>query len=262
MNILEKIVDKKKEEVAQRKELYPVKLLEKSLYYPGKTVSLKKYLKREGSSQIIAEFKKKSPSKGFINPYAQIEKISVGYMQAGAAALSILTDTEFFGGSNQDLLTARKFNFCPILRKDFIIDPYQIIESKSIGADVILLIAAILSEQEIKELSAFAKSLELEVLLEVHDADEVKKSDLTHVDMVGINNRNLKTFEVSIENSMRLLSLLPKDKIKIAESGIDNIDTIKQLREAGFEGFLMGEYFMKQPKPEWSAKQLIASLRS
>jgi len=262
MNILEKIVEKKKEEVAQRKELYPVKLLEKSLYYPGKTVSLKKYLKREGSSQIIAEFKKKSPSKGFINPYAQIEKISVGYMQAGAAALSILTDTEFFGGSNQDLLTARKFNFCPILRKDFIIDSYQIIESKSIGADVILLIAAILSEQEVKELSAFAKSLELEVLLEVHDADEVKKSDLTHVDMVGINNRNLKTFEVSIENSMRLLSLLPKDKIKIAESGIDNIETIKQLKEAGFEGFLMGEYFMKQPRPEWSAKQLIASLRS
>ena len=261
MNILEKIVDKKKEEVAQRKELYPVKLLEKSLYYPGKTVSLKKYLKREGSSQIIAEFKKKSPSKGFINPYAQIEKISVGYMQAGSAALSILTDTEFFGGSNQDLLTARKFNFCPILRKDFIIDSYQIIESKSIGADVILLIAAILSEQEIKALSAFAKSLELEVLLEVHDADEVKKSDLTHVDMVGINNRNLKTFEVSIENSMRLLSLLPKDKIKIAESGIDNIETIKQLKEAGFEGFLMGEYFMKQPRPEWAAKQLIASLQ-
>lgn len=261
MNILEKIVDKKKEEVAQRKELYPVKLLEKSLYYPGKTVSLKKYLKREGSSQIIAEFKKKSPSKGFINPYAKIEKISVGYMQAGAAALSILTDTEFFGGSNQDLLTARKFNFCPILRKDFIIDPYQIIESKSIGADVILLIAAILSEQEVKALSAFAKSLELEVLLEVHDADEVKKSDLTHVDMVGINNRNLKTFEVSIENSMRLLSLLPKDKIKIAESGIDNIETIKQLKEAGFEGFLMGEYFMKQPRPEWAAKQLIASLQ-
>ena len=261
MNILEKIVEKKKEEVAQRKELYPVKLLEKSLYYPGKTVSLKKYLKREGSSQIIAEFKKKSPSKGFINPYAQIEKISVGYMQAGAAALSILTDTEFFGGSNQDLLTARKFNFCPILRKDFIIDSYQIIESKSIGADVILLIAAILSEQEVKELSAFAKSLELEVLLEVHDADEVKKSDLTHVDMVGINNRNLKTFEVSIENSMRLLSLLPKDKIKIAESGIDNIETIKQLKEAGFEGFLMGEYFMKQPRPEWAAKQLIASLQ-
>lgn len=261
MNILEKIVEKKKEEVAQRKELYPIKLLEKSLYYPGKTVSLKKYLKREGSSQIIAEFKKKSPSKGFINPYAQIEKISVGYMQAGAAALSILTDTEFFGGSNQDLLTARKFNFCPILRKDFIIDSYQIIESKSIGADVILLIAAILSEQEIKALSAFAKSLELEVLLEVHDADEVKKSDLTHVDMVGINNRNLKTFEVSIENSMRLLSLLPKDKIKIAESGIDNIETIKQLKVAGFEGFLMGEYFMKQPRPEWAAKQLIASLQ-
>ncbi|MCZ8022600.1 MAG: indole-3-glycerol phosphate synthase TrpC [Cyclobacteriaceae bacterium] len=261
MNILEKIVEKKKEEVAQRKELYPIKLLEKSLYFPGKTVSLKKYLKREGSSQIIAEFKKKSPSKGFINPYAQVEKISVGYMQAGAAALSILTDTEFFGGSNQDLLTARKFNFCPILRKDFIIDPYQIIESKSIGADVILLIAAILSEQESKELSAFAKSLELEVLLEVHDADEIKKSDLTHVDVVGINNRNLKTFEVSIENSMRLLSLLPKDKIKIAESGIDNIDTIKQLKEAGFEGFLMGEYFMKQPKPEWAAKQLIASLQ-
>ena len=261
MNILEKIVEKKKEEVAQRKELYPIKLLEKSLYFPGKTVSLKKYLKREGSSQIIAEFKKKSPSKGFINPYAQVEKISVGYMQAGAAALSILTDTEFFGGSNQDLLTARKFNFCPILRKDFIIDPYQIIESKSIGADVILLIAAILSEQEVKELSAFAKSLELEVLLEVHDADEIKKSDLTHVDVVGINNRNLKTFEVSIENSMRLLSLLPKDKIKIAESGIDNIDTIKQLKEAGFEGFLMGEYFMKQPKPEWAAKQLIASLQ-
>ena len=137
MNILEKIVEQKKKEMAERKSLYPVKLLEQSIFFASPTVSLKKYVQRKDLSGIIAELKRKSPSKGAINPYVSIERTSIGYMQAGASALSILTDKEFFGGSNEDLMVARKFNYCPILRKDFTIDEYQIVEAKSIGADAI-----------------------------------------------------------------------------------------------------------------------------
>ena len=164
MNILDQIVAYKKQEVAERKELYPIKLLENSLYFSSPTVSLKKYLAREDKSGIIAEFKRKSPSKGIINAYADVEETSIGYMRAGASALSVLTDSHFFGGSGEDLKTARKFNFCPILRKDFTIDAYQVYEARSMGADAILLIAEILSEKEVKQLAELAKSLEMEVV--------------------------------------------------------------------------------------------------
>jgi indole-3-glycerol phosphate synthase len=260
MNILEQIVEKKKTEVAMRKELFPVKYLEKSIFYETIPVSLKKYLLRPGSSQIIAEFKRKSPSKGMINTYADVEKISVGYMQAGAAALSILTDTEFFGGTSQDLQLARKFNFCPILRKDFIVEEYQVIEAKSIGADVVLLIAAILKPDEIKHLALLAKQLGMEVLLEIHTKEELENIDLTNIDLVGVNNRNLKTFEVSVNTSLMLSEIIPTDKIKISESGISDVDTIAKLKQAGYQGFLMGENFMKQPRPEIAARQFIQSL--
>ena len=174
MKILSEIASFKKKETQERKSLFPVKLLEQSVYFNSRPVSMISYLERKDSQGIIAEFKKKSPSKGAINPHAQIERTSIGYMMAGASALSVLTDTHYFGGKNEDLTIARKFNYCPILRKDFILDEYQIIEARSIGADVILLIAAILSPDETKQLAKFAKSLGMEVLLEIHTKSELK----------------------------------------------------------------------------------------
>src|SRR5688572_19414319 len=194
MNILDEIIAYKKTEVATRKSLYPVKLLEQSIYFSTQPVSLGKYIQREDKSGIIAEIKRKSPSKGIINPYVSVERTSIGYMQAGASALSVLTDKNFFGGSNEDLTTARKFNFCPIIRKDFTIDEYQVIEAKAIGADAILLIAAVVEPKQSKELAALAHSLGMEVLLEVHDETELKQNLEAGADMIGVNNRNLKTF--------------------------------------------------------------------
>ncbi len=260
MNILEKIVSVKHKEVEERKSLYPVKLLESSLYFSSPTVSMKKYLLREDKSGIIAEIKRKSPSKGDINPYVSIERTSIGYMQAGASALSVLTDKDFFGGSSDDLRVARKFNFCPILRKDFIIDEYQVIEAKSIGADVILLIAAILTPQQIKQLTTLAFSLGMEVLLEVHDEQELQANLDSGIALIGVNNRDLKTFEVSIDTSKRLSALMPKEVVPVSESGIDQPALIKELKSYGYKGFLIGETFMKSSRPELVAKDFIAQL--
>jgi indole-3-glycerol phosphate synthase len=182
-------------------------------------------------------------------------------MQAGASALSILTDKVYFGGTSEDLKTARKFNYCPILRKDFVVDEYQILEAKSIGADCILLIAAALEPAKLKSLALFAKSLGLEVLLEVHDGEELEKSLCEAVDLVGINNRNLKTFEVSLEVSMRLVEKIPSSFLKISESGISDPSTLVTLRKAGFDGFLIGENFMKSARPEQAALNFMKEFR-
>lgn len=258
--VLDEIIQHKRKEVAELKSLYPTKLLERSPYFETPPLSLKKYLLREDLSGIIAEFKRKSPSKGMINEYADVEKITLGYMQAGASALSILTDRLYFGGSNEDLITARKFNFCPILRKDFTVDEYQIVEAKSIGADAILLIASALTPAEVKSLASFAQSLGLEVLLELHD-----ESELGHIPnedvLIGINNRNLKTMTTDVANSLRMKELLPPQTIKITESGINNVETLAELKKAGFNGFLIGEYFMTQPRPQAACKKLIAELK-
>lgn len=261
MTILEEIIAHKKKEVEEKKELYPVKLLERSVYFPGKAVSLKHYLSRKDKCGIIAEIKRKSPSKGVINPYISIERTSIGYMQAGAAALSILTDEKYFGGSNDDLTNARNFNFCPILRKDFIIDEYQILEAKSIGADVILLIAAALEPEKLKKLAIFARSLGLEVLMEVHNEMELKENLHPEIDIIGVNNRDLKTFEVSIQNSIRLADVIPSSFMKISESGISDPDTIIELRTFGFRGFLIGEYFMHRSRPEKQCAAFIQRIR-
>jgi indole-3-glycerol phosphate synthase len=260
MNILDKIIAHKHKEVAERKSLYPVKLLEQSIFFSSPTVSLKKYVQRKDKSGIIAEIKRKSPSKGTINSNVSIERTSIGYMQAGASALSILTDKEFFGGSSDDLTMARKFNFCPILRKDFIVDEYQIVEAKSIGADAILLIAAALPVKRLNELALFAKSLGLEILMEVHTAEELTSNHEAEVDLVGVNNRDLKTFVVSIEISKKLAPFMPKEKVLISESGIDSPAAIVELRKHGYEGFLMGETFMKHSRPEQAAKDFIEEL--
>jgi len=260
MDILQEITAFKRKEVEERRSLFPVKLLEKSIYFNSTPVSLKKYLERSDLSGIIAEFKRKSPSKGFINKYADVERTTIGYMQAGASALSVLTDTNYFGGKAEDLNTARKYNFCPILRKDFTVDEYQVIEAKSMGADVILLIAAILSKEQIKTYSALAQDLGLEVLLEIHGEEELEKV-APGIQIVGINNRNLKTMEVSLKTSLDLVSKLPSQVIKVSESGISKAEQLVQLREAGFKGFLMGEFFMKHSRPELACAEFIKGLR-
>jgi indole-3-glycerol phosphate synthase len=257
MNILDQIIADKYLEVADRKSLVPVKLLEQSIFFEGRVVSMKKYVTNPEKTGIIAEFKRKSPSKGMINSSSKVEKVSIGYMQAGASALSILTDTKYFGGTTDDFKSARHFNFCPILRKDFVVDEYQIVEAKSIGADCVLLIAAALEPEKLKSLAYFAKSLGLEVLMEVHDGDELDRSLCDALDLVGVNNRNLKTFEVSLQTSLDLVNRIPSDFVKISESGISDPVTLTQLKAAGFDGFLIGENFMKSARPEQAAFNFI-----
>ncbi|CAN5250781.1 indole-3-glycerol phosphate synthase TrpC [soil metagenome] len=258
--ILESIIVHKRAETAERKSLYPVKLLEQSLCFETKPVSLEKYLLRDDLNGIIAEFKRKSPSKGMINAYADVEKTTLSYMQAGASALSVLTDEKFFGGKNADLEAARRVNYCPVLRKDFVIDEYQIIEAKSLGADAILLIAAVLSVEEVKNLSALAFSLGMEVLLEIHNENELDRI-VSGIKLVGINNRDLNSFEVNVNRSFEMAAFLPSEITLVSESGIADPETVNQLREVGFRGFLMGELFMKAPFPGKACANFISKLK-
>jgi len=260
-NMLDEIISFKKGEVAENKDLYPTKLLEKSIYFESDTVSFKSYICRKDLSGIIAEFKRKSPSKGLINEHAEVERISIGYMQAGASALSILTDQHFFGGSADDLTEARKYNYCPILRKDFIVDEYQVIESKSIGADAILLIAAALTLDEVQSLAAFANTLGLEVLLEVRSREEVEEYLNENIDVVGVNNRDLQSFKVDVAVSLDLIDHIPNELTRISESGIADPETARKLREAGYDGLLMGERFMKTGRPHIACDEFIKKLK-
>jgi len=248
MNILDKIIHNKKIEVAKRKERMPLSSLLQSDFYNRIPISLVERLMDESSTGIIAEFKRKSPSKGIINDRVNPLDVAIGYQNAGAASISMLTDEVFFSGADADLISVRSSINIPILRKEFIIDTYQIHEAKSIGADLILLIAACLTPAEVSILSQLAKSLGLEVLLELHDEEELGHICDT-VDFVGINNRSLKTFDVNIERSLKMASKIPSGKLKIAESGIDDPALIKLFRENGYRGFLIGENFMKQTDP-------------
>lgn len=259
MSILNKIASYKKEEVEKNKSLFPIKLLEDSIYYNSQCLSLKEYISKPDKSGIISEIKRKSPSQSEINLHVDIEQTSLGYMQAGSSALSILTDNHFFGGSNSDLTTARQYNFCPILRKDFIIDPYQIIEAKSIGADAILLIASILDKNRCLELAKMAKSLNLEVLFEVHNEEELELLN-DYIDIVGVNNRNLRTFEIDIDTSRLLINIIPDQFLKISESGISSPQTCKELRDIGYDGFLIGSHFMQQGQPHLACGEFIEQL--
>lgn len=261
MNILDQIIGHKRNEIEERKTLWPTRILEKGILFERSTHSLRKALLRADQTGIIAEFKRHSPSKGIINQHASVEIVSTGYVEAGVAGLSILTDTKFFGGSNEDLTLARKFNPCPILRKDFVIDEYQIVEAKSIGADVILLIAAVLTPEEVKRLANFSHSLGLEVLLEIHNEQEFLNNAQASVDLVGVNNRDLKTFDVSIETSKRLSSLIPDVMVKVSESGIDDSASILELRKFGYKGFLIGQAFMQQANPGSACQGFINELR-
>lgn len=260
MNILEKIIGAKKGEIERRKSLYPVKLLEQSIYFDTPCLSMKSYLLRPDKAGVIAEFKRRSPSKGDINPYASVEEVSIGYMMAGASGLSILTDEPFFGGRNEDLTTARDFNYCPILRKDFVLDEYQVVEAKSIGADAILLISECLSNEQVKGLATLAQSLGMEVLLEMHSSKQLAKL-CEQITMAGINNRNLATFETNIQTSLELGEQIPDDFVKVSESGLNNPADVVQLQEAGFQGFLIGGHFMEDDEPHKKAVRFLDGLR-
>jgi indole-3-glycerol phosphate synthase len=259
MNILDLIITDKKIEVNQRKNLFPLAYWESSPLFERKTKSLAKSLKASNSG-IIAEHKRRSPSKQNINSSLSVEEVAKGYENAGVCGMSILTDGKYFGGSLDDLTIARAVSDFPLLRKEFIIDEYQIIEAKAFGADAILLIAAILSPQEILSFSKTAKSLGLDVLLEVHNLNELEKSIMPSIDLIGVNNRNLKTFKVSLETSRSLAEKIPAEFVKVSESGICKVASIKKLKAIGYEGFLVGENFMKTDNPGLAAKDFINQL--
>lgn len=260
MNILDKIVADKRKEVALKKNIIPASQLEKSVLFKRDGNSLAEALRSSGTG-IIAEHKRRSPSKATINQNTNVGQVAKGYEKAGVCGTSVLTDIKYFGGSIEDLLLARASVDMPLLRKEFIIDEYQIVEAKSYGADVILLIAAVLTSKEIKNLSELAKSLQLDVLLEVHNEEELAKSIMPSLDMLGVNNRNLKTFEVSLETSKKLSVLIPDDFVKVSESGISSIEAIKNLKQYGYKGFLIGENFMKTKNPGISATEFIQKLK-
>ncbi len=260
MNILDKIIAAKKEELTHQKTLVDVEVLRQIPDFNRKCISLKANLLKKGSSGIIAEFKQKSPSKGEINISAKVEEVTKAYVVAGVSGLSVLTEPKFFGGSQANLVKARETNpKIPILRKDFMIDPYQLVEAKAYGADVILLIAACLEKEQAELLAKKAKQLGMEVLMEIHNAQELKKVN-DFVDIVGVNNRDLKTFTMDIETSVRLSKLIPEQFVKISESGLDSAKTIHYLRENGFKGFLIGETFMKTENPGESCRKFIEEL--
>ncbi len=259
MNILDKIVADKYKEVELKKSLIPVKQLESSVLFDRKTNPLASAL-RNSNTGIIAEHKRRSPSKSVINQKVSIQDVALDYETAGVCGMSVLTDGKYFGGSLDDLLLARASVQLPLLRKEFIIDEYQLLEAKAHGADVILLIAAVLTRDQIKMLSEFAKDLSLDVLLEVHNQEELEKSIMPSLDMLGVNNRNLKTFEVSTEISKLLSTQIPDDFVKVSESGISNIEAIKDLKQYGYQGFLIGENFMKTENPGASATAFIKNL--
>ena len=260
MNILDKIVLRKQQEVADAKALVSVKDLEESIYFERKPYSFKEFLLADDRTGIIAEFKRRSPSKGLINGVADVAEVTQAYNNAGASALSVLTDIDFFGGKTDDILGARASNNIPILRKDFMIDEYQILEAKAWGADIILLIASILTPQQIKDFGKFAQSLGLNVLLEVHNLEELERSICPNLNAIGVNNRNLGDFTVNIQTSFDLVDRIPDEFLKISESAISNPKTIKELKAAGFNGFLIGENFMKTANPGAAMEEFVRAL--
>jgi len=265
MDFLEHIIARKKEEVAKRKQIVSVEELKESKYYSQERRSLKERFLSDKHSKLIAEIKRASPSKGILHPDLNIIEVAKGYEAAGVSAISILTDGEGFHGSLDDIREVRSLIDCPILRKDFMLDPYQLEEARSVGADIILLIASVLSPADTLSMASAAKDLGLEVLLEVHNEDEVNShlaSPLsTKIDFVGVNNRNLKTFEVNLDTSRYLVDKIGSDFFRISESGISDVPTILDLASIGYDGFLIGECFMKTDDPSGACKEMLSSLR-
>jgi indole-3-glycerol phosphate synthase len=260
MNILDEIVEHKKKEVKDSKMQKSISQLESQPAFNRTAYSLKSFLLDENKTGIIAEFKRRSPSKGVINDWSHVNDVTGSYARNYASGISVLTDGKFFGGSLKDLEAARE-NELPLLRKDFIIDEYQVIEAKAYGADVILLIAACLSKQKTKQLAALAKRTGLEVLLEVHDETELEWY-YHEVDMIGVNNRNLGNFKVDIQTSFNLADKIPSSVLPVAESGISDVETIVSLKKVGFKGFLIGENFMKHTDPAVAFAAFVQQLKA
>lgn len=260
MNILDKIVARKLEEVAEAKQKVSVAELEANPNFNRKPLVFKDFLLDESRTGIISEFKRRSPSKGLINGTADVAEVTQAYSAAGASALSVLTDTDFFGGKAEDLFQARAVNEIPILRKDFMIDEYQILEAKAWGADIILLIASILTPKQVSDFAKLAQSLGLNVLLEVHNLEELERSICSNLDAIGVNNRNLGDFTVNIQTSFDLVNKIPNEFLKISESAIDNPQVIKELKAVGYNGFLIGENFMKTVDPGLAIREFAKFL--
>ena len=261
MKILDKIVEDKKIELKDLSSKTPVSLLEKRSLFSRQCISLKNSILNSPSG-IICEFKRKSPSNNNINYETSIIDVVEGYQNAGAVGVSILTNKKYFDGDISDIIETRDISNIPILRKEFIVSEYQVIEAKSIGSDAILLIASILESEEISKLSSLAKSLGLEVLVEIHSFDELKKISSNDIDVIGVNNRNLDTLEVDISNSEKLFDKIPDQFVKISESGISKVESILSLREIGYQGFLIGENFMKTSDPMISAYNFIKKVEN
>jgi indole-3-glycerol phosphate synthase len=258
-NILERIVERTRATVQIRKGLMPPAVLERYPFFNRQPLAISDRLKAGMGNGIIAEFKRQSPSKGVINAAADPVEVATAYARYGASAISVLTDEPFFGGSMDDLMRVREAVDIPVLRKDFIIDEYQVLEAKAIGADLVLLIAACLSSAEVKQLAAFARNLGLEVLLELHDSEELGHI-CENVNLVGINNRSLKTFDVDLQRSLDMAARIPGSYLKVAESGIHNIDQVKLFQSNGFSAFLMGEHFMKEADPGEAFRRFASQL--
>ena len=261
MKILDKIVEDKKIEINKLLSNSSISKLENSHLFSRKCISLKESIKNNNSG-IICEFKRRSPSNQNINYISSLSDVVSGYEEAGAAGLSILTNKKYFDGDTQDIIDIRDISNLPILRKEFIISEYQVIEAKSIGSDAILLIASILSEKEIIGYSSLAKSIGLEVLLEIHSEDELYKISGDNIDIVGVNNRNLDTLEIDLNNSIELYEKIPSKFFKISESGISEVESILKLKEVGYNGFLIGEKFMKTRNPMESAYDFIKKIEN
>lgn len=258
--ILDTIIDHKHTEVAARKQAMPEKILQREPLFARTCLPVKPFLLDPERTGIIAEFKRQSPSKGVINDKVEVVNVTGDYTRFGASCLSVLTDEKFFGGTTNDLIRAR-VNPIPILRKDFVIDEYQIVEAKAMGADLILLIAACLSPAEVARLAKFARALGLDILLELHAEAELEHI-CDEIELIGINNRNLKTFEVDIDRSLRMAEKLPARAMTIAESGISTTAAVRLFKQHGFSGFLMGENFMKEADPGQAFAKFARELKT
>lgn len=258
-DILERIIKHKRSLLPLRKGLMPAAVLERFPHFERKCLSLYEGLRRGDRTGIIAEFKRQSPSKGVLNAEADPVQVAKAFEVHGASAVSVLTEERFFGGTPEDLMSVRGEVSLPLLRKDFVIDEYQVLEAKAWGADLILLIAACLTPEEVRGLSAFAKMLGMEVLLELHAEEEIGHV-CEHTQLIGINNRDLRTFEVDVERSLRMGDMLPADCVKVAESGIRSAAEVRMFRDNGFHGFLIGERFMRSADPGSAFGEFVATL--
>ncbi len=257
-NILHKIVANKKQEVAIQKQQVSIDELEEQIQNVKAVDSFRQSLE-DSPTGIISEFKRKSPSRGWIFRDAKIESVIPLYERNGAAAISVLTDTEFFGGTFEDFRKAAELTETPLLRKDFMVDEYQIYQAKAMGASAVLLIASALTVSETFRFAEKATELHLDVLLEIHNEKELDHIN-AYIDVVGVNNRNLNTFVTDVQISFDLSDKIPSDFLKISESGISRPETVIELRQAGFKGFLMGENFMKTENPGKALEEFIEKL--